>query len=404
MNKTIISEKIKRIFNTASHLLSYGGCICVALLIMYYLDGSTGVFLVSALVCALVLSLLLTLTSLKTLEVDIAADSTAAAKGENVSLTVRLNNKIILPVPIVEIEIDCPPSMDNGGVSIYKGTVTGHRENILKISLTALYSGLSVIRIKRVSVSDFLGIFLFDIKMPIDRLSFKVAVYPDIPDAVVQTEFLKSANRFANTDDEEEESNETSPIPTGMPGYDHREYVPGDPIKRINWKLSSKRDTYMIRLDEIVRGTGQMFFLDCPIVENTAETLKIRDTVIEGTLAMFSMMVREGRDAVFFYCKDGVWVSNEIHEQGDIFNLQEQLSDFVPCESSEIIPKDILNAGKTPICITAAVKGYEENAAAVATNCPDSLIISAQSAELSFLCAGHWTISEEFEFNKGADV
>ena len=398
-----IPEKLKKILNTLSHLLSYGGCICVSLLIMYYLDGNTGIFLVSALICALVLSLGLTLLALKTLEVSVAADSTAAAKGENVNFTVKLKNKYIFPVPIVEIEAECPPSMSCGGINVYKATVVGRRKNVLKIPFTALYSGLSVIRIKRVSISDFLGIFLFDLKTGDGQREFKVSVYPDVPDAVVQTEFLKTANRFANTDDEEEESNETSPIPTGMPGYDHREYVPGDPIKRINWKLSSKKESYMIRLDEVVRGTGQMFFLDCPVMEDTAQTLKIRDTMIEGALVMFSMMVREGRDAVFFYCSDNTWNMNEIHEQGDIFALQEKLADFVPCEPPCVIPREILDAGKTPICITAAVKGYEHNAEAVAAQCPEGLIISALSAGLGFSCAGHWTISEEFEFDKGAE-
>lgn len=375
----------------------------MSLLIMYYLDGSTGIFLVSALICAFVLSLALTLAALKTLEVQIAADSTAAAKGETVRLTVKLQNKLILPVPVVEVEIDCPPSMDNGGVNVYKATVTGKRENILKLPLKAVYSGVSVIRIKRVSISDFLGIFLFDMRLPENGYVFKVSVYPDIPDVVVQTEFLKSASRFAASDDDEEESNETSPIPTGMAGYDHREYVPGDPIKRINWKLSSKRDMYMIRLDEVIRGTGQMFFLDCPLIEDTAQTLKIRDTIIEGTLAMFFMLVREGRDAVFFYCRDGMWAANEIHEQGDILKLQEQLADFEPCEPPDVIPKEILNAGKIPICLTAAVKGYDENVSAVAARCPEGIVISALDAGLSFDCAGHWTISEEFEFNKGAE-
>ena len=35
-----------------------------------------------------------------------------------------------------------------------------------------------------------------------------------------------------------------------MPGYEHRDYIPGDSLKRINWKLSSKRRHLMVRQDE----------------------------------------------------------------------------------------------------------------------------------------------------------
>ena len=36
----------------------------------------------------------------------------------------------------------------------------------------------------------------------------------------------------------------------GFPGYDNREYVPGDPLKRINWKQSAKRNKLLVRLDD----------------------------------------------------------------------------------------------------------------------------------------------------------
>lgn len=394
-----IIQKTSPVFRTASSLLSYTGCIAVSFMIMYYLNGTIGVFLASSLISALILSLMLTFIASKTLSIEISTDTEAAAKGETLNCIVKLSNSAPLPVPVAEIETECSPQLSTGEFPIYKGAVAGRSVNTINIPMTAVHSGLATIRIKRVALSDFLGIFSFPLKISEEQRTFKVAVYPDIPDAAVQTDFLKTA-RFSGSDDEEEESNETSPIPTGLPGYDHREYIPGDPIKRINWKMSSKRDIYMVRLDEQIRGTGQMFFLDCPVMEDTDYTLTVRDNVIEGALAMLGMLAKEGRDAFFYFCSDGLWLGHEIHEQKDIYTLQEMLADLSPCETTALVPGDITNAGKTPICFTAAVKDRSESVMQIMRQFPEAMVISALDAGLELDGPGCWVISQEFEFTR----
>ena len=185
-----------------------------------------------------------------------------------------------------------------------------------------------------------------------------------------------------------------------MPGYDHRPYVPGDPIKRINWKLSSKRDIYMIRLDEQIRGSGQLFFLDCPPYEPDDLNLTVRDCVIEGALTMFTMLLREGREATFFYCSEGLWLSEEIHNMADVYRLQEELAGLSPCEPPTLIPPELLSSSKTPICFTAALAGEEGSAMSIVSQSPDALIICSEAAGLQMISPNLWIISDEFEFRR----
>ena len=49
--------------------------------------------------------------------------------------------------------------------------------------------------------------------------------------------------------DNDEEAEEGS-VSGGFPGYEHRGYEPGDPLNRINYKLSAKKRTLMVRRDE----------------------------------------------------------------------------------------------------------------------------------------------------------
>lgn len=385
---------------TLKSLLGYIGCICITVAVAYYIDGTAGIILTIALICALVLSLLLTLIVKHSIRAEVSVDRDLLIKGEELVCSVKLSKKIILPAPVIEIEASSTPHLHIVKGHIYKGVVAGTETTEIKIPFTAVHSGAAEVRILRLTLTDFLGIFAFPLPLLPDQAVVKTAVYPNIPDTGVQTDFLKTASQFGADDDEEEESEEIAVGSTGMPGYEHRQYYPGDPIKKINWKLSSKRDIYMVRLDERVYAAGQMFFLDCPKLEENDYILSVRDNVIEGALAMFSMLVRDGREASFFRFSEGLWLRTDIHTMADVYILQEQLASFAPAVPSHTVPPEIINSGKSPICFTAAVSDSPRTAVEITSQCPDSLIISAASANLQNICPNLWTISTEFEFKK----
>lgn len=391
-----------RLYKTLTAVLSYIGCIAVAFGVMYFLDGTAGVILIAALVCAFVISLVMTLAVKHSMTVAVETDKTVMTKDEDMTLKVSLSKSLIIPSPLIEIRVSCSPHLELTGGELFKGAVAGNETNRIKIPLRSKHSGLAQLNIDSILLTDFLGLFSFSIKIPEELRRLKVGIYPNIPDAAPQTELLKTTNRF-NSDDDEEESDENSLTPTGLPGYDHRQYFPGDPIKRINWKLSSKRDIYMIRLDEQIRGSGQLFFLDCPDYPETEYVLKVRDTVIEGALAMFTMLLREGREATFFFCTEGLWLSEEIHNMADVYRLQEELAGFVPCEPPQLFPPEIAGSSKTPICFTSATGDKAGSAMQIAAQSPDALIICAESAGMQTISTNIWKISDEFEFRRQQD-
>jgi hypothetical protein len=109
-----------------------------------------------------------------------------------------------------------------------------------------------------------------------------------------------------------------------MPGYTHREYTEGDPVRRINWKLSSKRDTYMVRLDDEIEAMQQVIVLDSLGSGNKADDAR----AVEGVLAIVFAMFRLGFESTVWYNTEEGFVSFEIKESGDIIGLQTSLADF----------------------------------------------------------------------------
>lgn len=386
-------------FRTVTSLLSYLGCIGITLAVTHYIDGTAGVILAAALICAFVVSVIITALVAWFINVEVTADKSAANKGDTVTLSVKLSKRIFVPSPVIEIYAGSSPQLSPKQGLYFKAALAGRETNCVDIPFTAKYSGAASLGVTEIRLTDFLGIFSFRLDKLAAELQ-KVSVYPDIPDAAVQTDFLKTTSMFANNDDDDEESDETSMIPTGLAGYEHRSYVPGDPIKRINWKLSSKRDEYMVRLDERIAGAGQMFFLDAPDTGSTEYALAVRDNVIEGALAVFTMLIREGREATFFYPADGLWNSFEIHAIGDVYQIQEQLSSFKPDKTPSLIPEAITSAGKVPICFTAATSDNSGSAVRIASASADAMLICSAASGLQNISSNMWTISYEFELKK----
>ena len=384
---------------TITSILSYLGCIGMTLFITYYLDGTVGILLTAALLCAFVLSLLLTLFAYRMLSVKIAADRQILNKGERLFCIVTISMRVPLPVPLVEVVTDCPLHFEEKETDRYFGSLTGPGSNEIRIPFTAKHCGAATVTITDLRLGDFLGIFSFRLPLSEEQRRFTVSIYPDILDIAAPTDFLRTAALAAQEDEEEEESDENAPV-AGTPGYDHRSYEPGDPIRRINWKLSSKRDVFLIRLDEQIRGEGSLFFLDAPVMEETDASLTARDTVIEGALTLFLMLMQEGRDACFFLCMDGVWHKNELHTASDVMELVETFCAFRPAKTKMLLPEEVASGGKTPICFTTAVAGKDESARRIAAQFPNAMFLSALTAGLTPLTGEHWTISPEFEFRK----
>jgi len=391
MKKTVTLQTVKSLF-------AYIGCIGIAVAVKYLINGTVGVLLIISLICALILSVVSAVAVIPSLEVEVQPDKRVLFKGESLICAVSMRKRIMIPAPMIEVYAECTPQLSKD-TDIFRLSLAGQETNTVEISVTAKYSGSAGINITNVFVCDYFGIFRFRLKKNISDSNVKVSVYPNIPDVPVQTNFLKTAVLFS-TDDNEEETNETALTPTGQPGYDHREYYPGDPIKRINWKMSSKKDVYMIRLDEKVAGGGQVFFLDIPELEENEFNLSVRDRVTEGMLAVFSMLTAEGRETVFFMPSKNHWVRMDIKTPADIYEVQQRLSDFSPCGTETPVPAEIAGMGKTPICFTASTGENAQSAMNIISEIPDILLICSSDSKLPHITSEFWSISDTFEVKR----
>lgn len=112
-------------------------------------------------------------------------------------------------------------------------TVTVHDKGITKIPIDTKHCGAYTYELKRAAVYDPLGFFRRKVKINSTK-EILVKPVPVIPDIMPDMFGFKAKNlRKTNKPNTEI--------------YDIREYQKGDPIKSIHWKMSAKKDKYLIK-------------------------------------------------------------------------------------------------------------------------------------------------------------
>jgi uncharacterized protein (DUF58 family) len=228
--------------------------IIIGVLVTLYVSAPVGATILLMVGVGIFFSIAVTFVSalLKSVKVTASVSRATLYKTETTILKFTVKNKTILPVADVRIKLFDPGfGMSAGTIkNMVRFTVAGRSEETFEIAYHAEVWGQYQIGAESIRLGDFLGMFSLPWQMS-GQGDFEVCVFPNVLDIPPDNEIIGNALEVLY-DDESEETTETTMPFGGFPGYNHRDYEPGDPIKRINWKLSAKRDKLLLRLDDEV--------------------------------------------------------------------------------------------------------------------------------------------------------
>ena len=276
--------------------------VCFLLFIFtFYVDGEMGIILIYFTFSAPVLSVILTLNGRKKVDVTFENDA-YVKKGASTDVKISLSKKTLLPIGFVEIYTETAENLSQT-VCAYRTSLSSKKKSEIIHTLTAMNGGYSYFKIKEVYVCDYLGFFRFKIKTPLPSAS-TIGVIPNIPQVSASTQLFKSINNIVVTSDEETEQDTVLAFSANTcPGYEHREYIEGDSLKRVNWKVSSKRHKLMVRLDEAVSSVQPAIVFDLYRgAESSSKDAIIREErLYESVFGLLLLFVNQGIGCNFIY-------------------------------------------------------------------------------------------------------
>ncbi len=286
------------------HIKSIVSVLAVAFLVYiftFYIDGEMGVILLAFVLFAPLVSLFFLLYARKRVKVSFTCDA-YAPKGSKLPVKVTVTKTGIFPLAIVEI---VPYATEIFGQNIKKRKLTMLNENrrSFTIELDALVGGNGEVGIKEMYSCGFMGFFKLPLKTPLPQ-PVSIGVIPPVPEIKASSQLFRSIADVVLTSDEEEE-NDTAMLFSAntSPGYEHREYELGDPLKRINWKLSSKKGRMMVRLDEAVASVQPVVVLDLYRRGGipAEQVILGEEKLIRSVFGLLSLLVKQGIACNFIY-------------------------------------------------------------------------------------------------------
>ena len=354
----------------------------LSLLFALYMSAPTGWMFFYVLSAALVFSLIVQLLAFISyrkglIRAEISFGSTLVYKNEELKLHIKLTNDSRIPVSNIKIKLSETDGAVFDSTEFSVAVSAKGSTSFDAVIRPTMWGALNIGEVK-ITVSDFMHIISFGIK-PMPN-SEKAYVFPDIPEISPDSPFIRSAADAIRFSDESEDTKENDGFGLfgGMPGFTHREYAEGDPIKRINWKLSSKKDSYFVRLDDEIEAMQQTI-----VIDSGGTDRKLCERSVEGTLGVCSALLKLGFESSVWFLTENGFIQHDVNDEAGLSELRTLLAryEFRQPEKTPRLPaKELCDAEKI-------------GSAMLFTPCPDAILNaemnSAENYGLKFTAITH---------------
>ena len=340
-------------------IINYIFAMLFAVIFGLFLNADVGWFILLTLILAPLLSVLFAWMSSKMISVSCRMEESLLSKGDSCNMTITVENRSIFPTTPVKIVLTNEPGVKSENPQILV-SVLPRGKHSFDVSFRAKICGKSTIGIKEVRATDYLGIFSLAVKnMDYTDLQRSVAVIPDVAELSARDDNLIRVMQASNYMDDGEDTIESATYSFGgFPGYDNREYVPGDPVKRINWKQSAKRNKLLVRLDDEVATRAVNIVLDSVFNKEKADVqgaaflhqyhflerdeivYKVAEDAIENALGMIAILIRHNYSVNFYVRMNKEFTRYEILDEVDLEDLKLDMAyyEYADSENVERLP------------------------------------------------------------------
>lgn len=304
---------------------------CAVFYIMYLWD-----FALILLICMIAVPIFLFLSlyiTKKLINVDFALKDETVTKRENFPVQIKISNRSFFPVGKAEAHIEYCNIFNNEVSSfILLLPIQARNEQSVSFQLSSKFCGIITVRCAYINIYDPLRIFKFRVGKNIHT---KIAVLPEGHEISGQVCFTDRANEESTVFSDVKPGDDPSEV------FDLRSYNPGDKLNRIHWKLSSKKDEFIVKDYSLPVDVPCTILLDLKCLVPAEMTLPVFDTLVETLVSVSRFMIENERIHTIIYYNGKLqrFIEKNISDQDSLAEMTRELiysiSDNLCCESPE---------------------------------------------------------------------
>ena len=312
--------------NLCSKIFNYILLLGISFIFSLFLDYYIGVTFLLALIVLPIISAILTVFSIKDIQISFPSNNLTCNKGDEIDITVNLTSSSLIPIMHLSLAAKHSPNLNPTDLSGYTVALDKYSASSIHFKYQSIASGYAKIWIDDIIISDLTGWITFKaIDIP-HQFSTEIGIIPQIQPILYDLNIINQSSNTYDSEDSMDTANNYS-VQSGIAGYEHREYVPGDPLKRINWKLSAKTNEYMVRLDEPVTLNKHVLLLD----PRSGGDILLNERIIESSLALIYNIIRSNQPAEIYLYEHSQWSVYYVNTLYDLETLQNTLSQYSFC-------------------------------------------------------------------------
>lgn len=247
--------------------------------------------------------------------IRVSADRTVYSNEDTATLTLEITNYSLLPISQITVFANYKNAFfkqyDVGEFQFFAPPLSKNR---YEIEIRSRHAGKVDVFFKKARVMDYFGVFSLPIRM---KKHLSVSFLPRIH----SIEPALRKNTYT--------ASETNLYSKHKPGDDPaevfaiREYVDGDKLSRIHWKLTSKQDKYMVKDYSLPINEAVLILPELAFVEGDEANLDLIDAVLEIAFSLSHTLIeRKTLHAIGYYNAEADKVCvQKINDLDDLYSV-----------------------------------------------------------------------------------
>lgn len=306
--------------------------ICIAFYILYLWDFALVLLIVIA---ALPLIMFITtLLAKRSIKVEFALQDKTVAKDDPFPVQICITNNSIFPIGKAEAKIEYY-NVFNKHINEFELYLPIQPRNSQRVTfkLKSKFCGIIKVRISEIRIYDPLRIFKFRVGK---NVATEIAVLPNAHEISGTVTYSDRINEESSVYSENFPGDDPSEV------FDLRDYAVGDKLNRIHWKLSSKKDEFIVKEYSLPIDIPCTLFLDLKCYEDSDYTLPIFDTLVETMVSLSQFLIENERvhSVIYYNANTKNFVQHSVSNETELgFVIREvilSICDNYYCEQPEM--------------------------------------------------------------------
>ena len=295
-----------------SWLIYLATAIGCAAFFVFYSDLLALIVLISVL-CVPVLLFIIHITSFLLTKIEVEFDESQMGANKPVNLLIKVTNRSLFAITNIKLTSDFKNLFLNTEHSCkFVINAVPLSTKVFTYRLNSEHVGNVEFTLKKAQFFDFFSMFMLSKKLNIKKI---VSLYPE---TVPVSSTIRPNNWFIG------ESDKFSNVKAGddpSEVFNIREYVQGDKLNKIHWKLTSKTDTYMVKEYSLPVSDNVFVYLDLKAKDTSDESLTLVDSLIKSFASISLNFAKRGivHYVGWYNSRRHIFVKTKIKSEPDVF-------------------------------------------------------------------------------------